>query len=1191
MSRKMVAAVVLITTAVVYFMLPKEELSQRDRINSSSAELHLQKRVDSNSHQLLQELPTTDLPPPPLPRLVVRPPLPVPQSQAQPPPQQTRDDRQKRKLIVVGGAGYVGSALVEQLKERYHIIATYDRNARAAHFPWVTRGLAKDIPEHVLQQAEAVVYLGGFTGRVVCDANPWERVLQENVHDVVTFARRMKPAQTLFFASTSAIGEGYGSTLFTEEDTPKTDAFDSYTRSMRMREVAMEELVADRSNAGSLPRLVAMRFGTVIGISPSQRVEFVHLALARSALLDGRITVRHPETSRSFLALRDLAAAIDTMLQRASELSSSHLNLFHLVSFSGTVGQTANEVASVIGVPVTFVDHEGADVVGFSLSATKFVNMFHPFEFRVTEQLAIKEILEHIEHLKLGRELLDRPHVHHDHEGPRCRVCGSTDIHEALDLGDQPLANDFQATAEEALQCPRFPLRLHRCRKCRHAQLSVSVDRKSLFSNYSYRSGTSRTLDVYFKWLATRVDKEVREAHGGAALGRPFRVLELACNDGTQLNQFKRLGWGTFGVDPAANLVVYARENGHTVATGLWGATPGYRYPELPETVDAIVAQNVLAHVPDPNAFLAAIVDMMHDKTLVYLQTSQCEMFHDGQFDTIYHEHISFFSPSSFRVLAERQGLRIIKYEITPIHGGSCFVTLVKASSTSAPTGDASLEAALALDEKRGIMGDVFYVEYRARVQAMRRWTISTLESAAAQGIRIVGYGAAAKGMVLLLYMLSLKPKAEFDYVVDDALLKQNKYCPGTRIPIKPTAELDAQLCDRDMLIAVFSWNFWEEIRGRITAAMKGNVERCSRTSVWVVLPFPVQRLVSLNLRTGEATTVLTNPFDPPKLPLVTLAPARRRVALVSHFYNEELLLPYFINQHASMFDAAVLIDCGSTDKSVEVIKRLAPSTWRVVRSNYPDVFHFRLVDEEVTKWENTFPGWWKVTLTTTEFLVHHDLRGYLHRLENTPRYQNVSAFRLRSLEIVGTDDVPLGRFAQLAQQRSEYLAPRGQTPFNYTTQYSRFLHRVDYPTKNRYHAGRHSLKGLVVASMLEEGFISKFKYSPWPQMLARKLQIGPRIPKEHFRIGAGIQHNTNYKALNEQRAAIRGLGTMRLGEIYFSCKNDVTISVHDSWYRTLLGKVVLRTGCDNIGPASVPLPSNGIGTSPNASKKPKTRG
>ncbi len=1094
-----------------------------------------------------------------------------------PPPRYVPQLATKKHLLIVGAAGYVGSGVASILAHRNVLISGFDRNPRAKlpAFQNVTYAHGRDVPDRVLRSVDAVLYLGGFTGRVVCEKNTWERVMQENVHDVVDFAKRMGAEQIMMFASTSAIGEGSGSRAapFKEDDQPQTELFDAYTRSMYEREKAMRTLI---DTAEGLPRLVGLRFGTILGVSPSQRIEFVHVAMVRNALLNGRITVRHPETWRSFLAVEDLADAVLTLMASSTELQRKSLNLYHLVSFSSTVEQAANEVASVIGVPVSFEDHVTSDIVGFRLSAEKFSRQFN-FLFGMTARSVVERLIEASDHVKVSREITDHKPLK---EGSKCVVCGSSDVVVALDLGDQPLANDFRSTPESAESCEKHPLRLHRCRRCYHAQLSKFVSRKSLFSNYSYRSGTSTSLNDYFSWLATRVTKETDDQRTAVAPPNveQKKILEIACNDGTQLTHFKKLGWKTFGVDPAANLVKYARSLGHTVAVGLWGAGPNEEFSVLPEKVDAIVAQNVLAHVPDPNSFVQACVERMHDTTLLYLQTSQCEMFANGQFDTIYHEHISFFSPSSFLALADRQGLQILKYEITPIHGGSCFATMMKKSSKRAPAvAGSTLTDAIALDGQRRAMTDAYYVEYRQRVMSTRDWIAKVLESAHARGIQIAGYGAAAKGIVLLNYVLEKRPKFDFSFVVDDAPLKQNTFCPGTRIPVKPTAELANVECDKDLLLVVFSWNFWDEIRSRIVRAMVSQHKRCHREFVWVLLPFPEQRLLSLSLSgsvdsngvtpSSAERRVAKNPFSPPDLPLATLSPSRRKILMVTHFFNEELLLPYFIRHHAPMFDRVILIDSNSTDRSVELIKKLAPSTWTVVQSVNPNSFHYKITDLEVAKWEAQFPGWWKIALTTTEFLVHPNLRAFAEGLDSVGGpVASHHFFRFRSVYVVGSDEKKLGRFAQLGQQRFEYRAHvNNHVDFiDYWTHYSRFMHHNEDRSAYSYTDGRHEIKGLKFFKipMVPEGFIMKFAFSPWPELKERKLQVGSRIPPEHVKKGFGAHHTATSEALDEKRSALRNSTLLSLDAAFAACRNVALDQVHSDWQRTFEAPVDLKHEC-----------------------------
>ena len=975
-------------------------------------------------------------------------------------------DKNARRIGIIGAAGYVGSALDRYLRSHnYWNVTGFDRNPRSKYFP-VKHLTSNEIPTEELQSFEAVVFLGGLTGRVACDTNPPSTVYRENVENVVALAKRMKPSQLLIFASTSAVGEGSAGVPFREMDAPHVDVLDSYSASMYKREITMRELATSADYFG--PTLVALRFGTVVGVSPSQRIEFVHNAMVRTALLRGEIHLSHPETWRAFLWIPDQVRAIETVILKKHALDSRSMNLFQLISFNSRIGQAATEVAQMTGARIVAHHHPpNKDIHGFSLSGERMA-MSIGFRAEGTQRKVIEELLVNLHHLVIAREKF----VHANDAVP-CRVCGSHDMMTVLDLGMQPLANDFRPTTEDSLRCERYPLKLMRCRRCNHAQLSVMVDRKPLFTNYSYRSGTSSTLNKYFEWLAKRVTKEVV----GSETVLPKRsksVLELACNDGTQLNHFRDLGWATYGVDPAVNLVGYARAEGHTVISELWGASQESKYSTLPKTFDAIVAQNVLAHVPNPTDFLAGCVRRMDGNSKMYIQTSQCDMFSDGQFDTVYHEHISFFSPKSFRYLAEAVGLKIIKWEITPIHGGSCFVTMVKQESLHQP--DSTLPNAITQERARGQLQDSYFVRYREQAKATRDWMNTVLHQMSEQGHDIVGYGAAAKGMVLLQFMLAQSPRYQFQYVVDDAPLKQNNYCPGTSIPVKPTAELTKHDSTKPLTIVVFSWNFWKEIKVRIAKALRESPR--PHKSVWVVLPFPRQEVVALQVETGELLPIVSNPFSP----VPWTFPRPPVVGAVVHFHNDEFLLPYWILHHAHLFDGVTAVDVRSDDSSASLFQQYAPSQWHLVNVTALTLDGQEL-DNEVAFHEQRFGQIWRVALSASEFVVHQSLRSELQAME-----RNVEAVRLLTCWTVGADSTPLRRFETLVKQRTRIV------PGNWASE-SRFVHRVriSHDQPNPYEVGRRKLRSHRVLisnetiSKSRTGWIADFTF--WPEYMRKKSE------------------------------------------------------------------------------------------------------
>jgi 2-polyprenyl-3-methyl-5-hydroxy-6-metoxy-1,4-benzoquinol methylase len=372
-----------------------------------------------------------------------------------------------------------------------------------------------------------------------------------------------------------------------------------------------------------------------------------------------------------------------------------------------------------------------------------------------------------------------------------CLCCGGENLTLTLDLGQQPMANSFLATVDE--EELTFPLKLNLCRDCFHLQLSHAVNPDLLFKNYLYVSGTSKTLKDYFDWFANVAI--------GYCPNEPKTVLDIACNDGTQLNSFKAQGLTTYGIDPATNLHPLSSAN-HEVVCDYF--TRDHVDHCKSKHLDIIVAQNVLAHNSYPLEFLLQCKEIMHDDTVLFVQTSQVDMVKNNEFDTVYHEHLSFFCANSMQTLARRAGLNLIDIRKTPIHGNSYMFVFSK-------TQEPSNRVLAVLNEERdaGLQSPATYVEYKKHCDTV----LQNLKEALAEyrvNYTIVGYGAAAKGMTLInagdLYL---------DFVIDDNPLKQGKYCPGSRIPVVSVDQLE-KYANEKILFVPLAWNFFDEIKKNI---------------------------------------------------------------------------------------------------------------------------------------------------------------------------------------------------------------------------------------------------------------------------------------------------------------------------------------------------------------------------------------
>ena len=372
----------------------------------------------------------------------------------------------------------------------------------------------------------------------------------------------------------------------------------------------------------------------------------------------------------------------------------------------------------------------------------------------------------------------------------RCLCCDSTDIEILLNLNNQPLANSYHKE-DEVLD--EYPLGVNICNNCYHIQLTHVVNPDLLFKDYLYVSGTTKTLHDNMKWFVDYVLETTIWGKGNS-------VLDIACNDGTQLNYFKEKGFKTFGIDPAENLHELSSKN-HKVICDYFNADKFHRQ------FDVITAQNVFAHNSNPKEFLEHCDELMHEESVLYIQTSQAEMILNNQFDTIYHEHVSFFNINSMNELVKRTNLTLTDVIKTPVHGISYLFRLTK--NTFA--GRRKVFNEIEVERQRGLLSKKTYNEYTKNITKLVSDFKELIENSRREGFELIGYGAAAKGMTFLNFA-----DVKLDYILDDNKLKHHLYTPGTNVPIKPNGFLKQYKESDKILFIPLAWNFYDEIQERI---------------------------------------------------------------------------------------------------------------------------------------------------------------------------------------------------------------------------------------------------------------------------------------------------------------------------------------------------------------------------------------
>lgn len=385
-----------------------------------------------------------------------------------------------------------------------------------------------------------------------------------------------------------------------------------------------------------------------------------------------------------------------------------------------------------------------------------------------------------------------------------CRSCGSSRFHEVLSLGEMPLANALPTEAELATPDPRYPLEVVMCAECSLLQLTESVPPPTLFAEYAYFSSRSEPMVAHARSLVEKVRAE-------RDLGPSNLVVEIASNDGYLLQHYVKAGIPVLGIDPAANVVPHALERGVPTLCEFFTTELAERLRTEGTSADLIHANNVLAHVPDINDFVSAIARLLADDGAVVVETPYVRDLADRlEFDTIYHEHVFYYSLHSLEALFERNGLTVIHVDRIAMHGGSLRVTAAHGGAESADETVASLR-----DEEKslGMETDSYYRDLGARVHALIASIRSFLDDRVQAGRKIAGYGAAAKATVML-NALGAGPET-IEFVVDGTPYKQGRYVPGVRIPIFAPEMLIERKPDDVM---IFAWNFASSIVAKESA-------------------------------------------------------------------------------------------------------------------------------------------------------------------------------------------------------------------------------------------------------------------------------------------------------------------------------------------------------------------------------------
>jgi hypothetical protein len=381
-----------------------------------------------------------------------------------------------------------------------------------------------------------------------------------------------------------------------------------------------------------------------------------------------------------------------------------------------------------------------------------------------------------------------------------CRYCNAPLTITFVDLGMSPLANSYLTESHLTKAEPFYPLHVYVCERCFLVQLEEFESPQHIFSDYAYFSSYSDS------WLE-HARRYVQMVITGFGLTVKSQVVELASNDGYLLQYFQQQGIPVLGIEPAANVAAVAEKKGIPTLVEFFGQTLARRLVREGLRADLIVGNNVLAHVPDLNDFVGGMKVLLGSRGVITMEFPHLlRLIQENQFDTIYHEHFSYFSFMTVRKVFASHGLALFDVEEIPTHGGSLRIFARHDEDSSKPISD-RIAKLVTVEEAAKLNCVETYQTFDEQVKQTKRNILQFFVAAKDEGKTIVGYGAPAKGNTLLNYC---GIRCDFiDYTVDRSPEKQKRFLPGTHIPIRHP---DAVKQTKPDYLFILPWNLKEEI-------------------------------------------------------------------------------------------------------------------------------------------------------------------------------------------------------------------------------------------------------------------------------------------------------------------------------------------------------------------------------------------
>jgi len=658
--------------------------------------------------------------------------------------------------IVIGSNGFLGSYISYKIRDCIKVISDNDKNLNYNELNY--NKFINLLIQNSYNNATIYICVDYKNITKIID----DLIKYENINN------------TIILFSSAVIYDGINKNKYSETDNIDYNLnSDEYVNNVKNNEILFQQLKGNK---------IIIRLGTLYGSSLILNASRGIHRMIYFPLINNYLELYDIKIKKSLTSFDDLYNAIQIILNN----SMSNFEIFNVSSFDTTIEELGIYISNKFKVPIKYLKNNKKNY-NFNLDVSKLKSLGWVPQSNLTN--LIETITCNFNELKEIK--YDNIIIYYTKKN--CRVCNSNKLFKILDLKNQPPPNRL---SDPFWQLLNFPLILNGCFNCYHLQLNGVLNPIIMYKNYSYLSGTSTTMKNYFEYFVKNIINKENKT-----------ILDIACNDCALLDCFKKYNFETYGIDPAENIV--SNITNHNIYCGFFN-NDSIKY--FNKKFDIITAFNVFAHVDNIYDFLNNIYNITDINSDIYIQTSQCNMIINNEFDTIYHEHLSFFNINSIIMALNNSNLKLVNINIMDVHGSSYLFHIKHNLNHTIDNSNYNIIERINFENENKLLINDTYINYSQNIYKWKNKLINLLKNKT----NLIGVGASAKGITILNFIKNdlITNNINILYIIDENTLKIDKNIDSVNIKIIDFNYI--KTIDNNIIFILFAWNYKDELIKKI---------------------------------------------------------------------------------------------------------------------------------------------------------------------------------------------------------------------------------------------------------------------------------------------------------------------------------------------------------------------------------------